>query len=250
MRLKPFFSYYGSKWLTAPHYPHPAEETIVEPFCGSACYSLLYPWKRVELYDLDPLICSVWDYLINVSEREILQLPDLLPDQTTEDLSVSQEAKYLIGFWLLNAGSTPRKIRSSLWDGGVFWSAKIRRRIASQIHRIRHWTITNTDYRLIPNKRATWFIDPPYQEKGIHYRHSSKAIEFHHLAKWSQERTGTVIVCENDGAEWMDFSPLYQLNGQRGKTTESVWIKNNPQQNLFDNRERNKTNESSNRSKS
>ena len=75
MRLRPFFSYYGSKWRLAPKYSKPKFDTIIEPFAGSASYSLLYPKRKVKLIDLDDNICILWEYLINVKEKEIRALP-------------------------------------------------------------------------------------------------------------------------------------------------------------------------------
>jgi len=239
MRLQPFFSYYGSKWNLAHLYPSPdLQARVIEPFAGSACYSLLYHWKDIELYDLDPVICSLWQYLIKVSESEILGLPDLLPGQTTEDLTIAEEAKYLIGFWNNPASSSPKPSRSS-WSvsanslGKNFWGEKIRKRIAVQLHRIRHWKITNADYGTIEDQKATWFIDPPYQVKGHYYRFSSNLIDFKSLGEWSKARTGTVIVCEQTGADWLNFRPLQHVNGQKGKSVDAVWSNNEPQLSLF-----------------
>jgi hypothetical protein len=40
--LRPFFSYYGAKWGLGRHYSAPAHWTVVEPFAGSAGYSLFH----------------------------------------------------------------------------------------------------------------------------------------------------------------------------------------------------------------
>lgn len=66
--LKPFFTYFGGKYRLAPKYPKPMYNTIVEPFAGSAGYSLRYPEREVILNDLDPVISGIWEYLINVKE--------------------------------------------------------------------------------------------------------------------------------------------------------------------------------------
>lgn len=239
MRLRPFFSYYGSKWNLAHLYPSPDLHTkIIEPFAGSACYSLLYHWKDIELYDLDPVICSIWKYLIKVSESEILGLPDLLPGQTTEELSIAEEAKYLIGFWNVLGSANP-KIEETSWSKSSkefrsnCWGERIRQRIASQLSKIRHWKITNADYGTIEDIEATWFIDPPYQKKGHKYKFGTNLIDFKILGEWSKLRTGTVIVCEQKDADWLDFSPLNSVNGQKGKSVDAVWSKNAPQLSLF-----------------
>ena len=119
MILRPFFSYFGSKFKAcrAGLYPAPAHNTIVEPFAGSATYSLVHPELRVELYDLSPVVCGAWDYLIRASPRDILSLPDVPIGGTTHDMgdSVCQEAKYLIGFWLNRASAAP-KYTATAWS--------------------------------------------------------------------------------------------------------------------------------------
>lgn len=45
-KLKPFFTYFGGKYRIAPRYPKPQYNTIIEPFAGSAGYSLRYPERE------------------------------------------------------------------------------------------------------------------------------------------------------------------------------------------------------------
>jgi site-specific DNA-adenine methylase len=73
--MRPFFSFFGSKWRVAPHYPKPTHNTIIEPFAGSAGYTLRYPNRNVRLYDADPIICGVWDFLLRAASEEIRRLP-------------------------------------------------------------------------------------------------------------------------------------------------------------------------------
>ena len=75
MRLKPFFTYFGGKYRAAPKYPTPEHDVIVEPFAGSAGYAMRHPHHKVILNDLDEKVAGTWEYLINVSEDEILSLP-------------------------------------------------------------------------------------------------------------------------------------------------------------------------------
>lgn len=64
---------------------------------------------------------------------------------------------------------------------------------------------------------------PPYQFGGEHYIFSNKKIDFEHLATWSTERRGHVIVCENTKATWMDFKPFVTQNVLSGKNCEAIW---------------------------
>lgn len=228
--VRPFFGFYGGKWRDTPkHYPTPIHETIVEPFAGSAGYSLRHADRKVVLCDLDPVIAGVWGYLIGASSAEVLALPDVEPDQTVDDLGVCQEARWLIGFWL-NRG-VPRPRRSpSRWmrDGirpGSFWGQRVRATIAGQVEHIRHWQVFNCAYQDCPvSHEATWFIDAPYQRAGRHYTFGSAGIDYAELGGWCRSRPGQLIVCEAGGADWLPFEPLSDVKTTRAtRALEQVW---------------------------
>jgi site-specific DNA-adenine methylase len=71
------FSYYGSKGKIVDCYPPPKHKKVIEPFAGSARYSLKYFDKDVTIYDKYPVIIDVWKYLQEASESDILGLPRL-----------------------------------------------------------------------------------------------------------------------------------------------------------------------------
>ena len=75
--------------------------------------------------------------------------------------------------------------------------------------------------------KATWFVDPPYQEAGKHYRHGSSSINYERLAEWCVSRLGQVIVCEAYGADWLPFGLIADVKTTRkGKrSTEVVWCR-------------------------
>ena len=145
--LRPFFGYYGGKWRDAiKHYPKPQYDTIVEPFAGSAGFSLRYADRVVILCEIDPVLAEVWRYLIRVRAKEILSIPDIALDESVDDLDIPQEAKWLVGFWLNRGTSSPRKSPSKwMRDGirpGSFWGPRVRQTIASQVDSIRHWKLS------------------------------------------------------------------------------------------------------------
>jgi site-specific DNA-adenine methylase len=229
--LRPFFGFYGGKWRDTPkHYPAPEYDTIVEPFAGSAGYSVRFAGHRIILGEKDPIIYGVWKYLISASTREILAIPDLSPGQSVADLPVCEEARWLVGLWLNRGASRPRT-GPSAWmrDGirpGSFWGARVRQTIASQIERIRHWKVFNCSYEELPfSEEATWFVDPPYQNQGRHYRYGAEGIDFAALATWCRTRSGQVIVCESNGADWLPFSPLNDVKTTRRnlRSVEVIW---------------------------
>ena len=230
MKLWPFFTYYGGKYRIAPRYPKPLYDSIIEPFAGSAGYSLRYPQKAVFLYDVNPRIVSVWQYLLKVSESEILNLPELFED-LREVKNISQEAKWLIGFWC-NKGSCEPRNRPSIWmKSGIRpnsqWGQAIKQRIASQLASIRHWKVLNRGYDDIENITATWFIDPPYScDAGRLYTYDQ--IDYVRLKDYCLNRNGQTIVCESDGANWLPFEPFVTAKGLEGpkgkkKIKEVIW---------------------------
>ena len=230
MRLKPFFTYYGGKYRIAPRYPKPKYQQIIEPFCGSAGYSITHNSKTVLLYDLNERIVGTWNYLINVSEKEILNLPEIFEDVRT--LKVTQEAKWLIGFWCNKGSCEPRNMPSTWMKSGINpnsqWGSAIKTRIASQLKDIRHWKCEQKDYSTLENQpQSTWFIDPPYSAKaGRLYTYSE--IDYLHLAEWCKNRLGQTIVCEMQGASWLPFEKFYTakgLEGPKGKKQikEVIW---------------------------
>lgn len=237
LQLRPFFGYYGGKWRdTVKHYPSPKFDTIVEPFAGSAGYSLRYPNKKVVLCEIDPVLSQVWKYLLKVKPKEILAIPDLKPDETVDDLDICEEARWLVGLWLNRGTASPRKSPSKwMRDGirpGSFWGERVRQTIATQVESIRHWTVVNCSYEDCPTPPdgATWFIDPPYEAAGKHYRFGSEQIDFKALATWCRSRPGQVIVCENDGATWLPFKQLADVKTTHGnhRSKEAIWQSDNP----------------------
>jgi 16S rRNA G966 N2-methylase RsmD len=139
------------------------------------------------------------------------------------------EAKWLIGFIITGAPSQPKKTASK-------WKTIIRPNtqdyklstIASNLYKIRHWDIRHGSYVDIPNEHATWFIDPPYQFGGEHYRYGNKAIDFVKLSEWCISRNGESIICENSKADWMKFEPLVEMQGVKFRTSECMLHLKNP----------------------
>ena len=227
--VQPFFYFYGGKSRAARHYPPPEHDLVVEPFAGAAGYALHHHQRKVHLYDIDPIICGLWDYLIHATEREVLNLP--LAVECTTELPICQEARWLIGFWLNQGVASPR-LRPSAWvrkglRPNSTWGETVRTRIANQLRFIRHWRIHNKSYEDVDNHHATWFIDPPYNCKaGRHYRFHT--IDYGHLATWCQKRKGQAIVCEVQGATWLPFQSFRTILSHSGihgtgHSREVIW---------------------------
>ena len=100
------------------------------------------------------------------------------------------------------------------------------KQVAEITSRIKHWEIICGSYDEIDNYDATWFIDPPYQFGGEHYKENSLNINFSNLKEWILNRNGEIIACENTKADWMEFKPLKKIQGASNtNTTEAVFLK-------------------------
>jgi hypothetical protein len=230
--VRPFFPYYGSMWNRARYYPAPAHDVVIEPFAGSAGYSLFYDCRRVDLFDVDPIVCGVWDFLLTAEPDEIMELPEL-PEigDSVDNYAIPQEAKWLIGFWLNRGSAQPKKSRtaySARTDRAQLnWSRKAKERIIGQLPIIEEgWTITEGSYELSPNEEATWLYDPPYQDKGKHYRYPFG--DYAALAAHVRSRQGLAIVCEQHGADWLPFRPLGSFKSTKGRTEEVAFVRGDP----------------------
>jgi len=219
------WSYYGRKSKVVKYYPNPIHDKIIEPFAGTAVYSLYENnWeKEVLLVDKYNVIVELWHYLQQATAKDILSLPDMeYHDNVDQHTQLSKEEKWLIGFNINGGSSQPKKttMKYNVWNN-------IKPVIAENLYKIKHWKIIEGDYRDIKNEKATWFIDPPYQTGGIYYRHNNSKINFPELSDWCKSRNGQIIVCENTKADWMDFKALKKMRGSLHTTTEAIWYREN-----------------------
>jgi hypothetical protein len=218
------FSYFGSKGRLADLYPAPAHRRVVEPFAGSARYSLLYWDREVWLNDLDPTIVDIWRYLQQATRREILALPELRQGEDLRNIKwLSPVERNLLGFTINRAQSSPASICTS-WAAQENWIGQLKRTILWHSDHIKHWKVTCRAYADLPNERATWYIDPPYQ--GVPNGYRCGVPDYRHLAGWCRWRRGQVIVCEGEGANWLPFRFLANHRAVSGKMyAELVWTR-------------------------
>lgn len=215
------FSYYGSKSKVVGYYPKPQHDKIIEPFAGSARYSLKHFEKDVLLVDKYEIIVKIWHYLQAASKQDILSLPTPKLGETInrDDFDCIEQA-WLMGFLVQQGVNAPRLTVTKFAENNIGTQKK---NIAEQLYKIKHWKIEQGDYTTIKNETATWFIDPPYQYGGEWYVKSNKTINFNSLADWCMDRKGQVIVCENTKADWLPFRQMAVMTGTKYTTTEAIW---------------------------
>lgn len=223
---EPFFTYFGSKHNLAGSYPPPEHDTVIEPFAGSAAYATWHYKKNVVLYDVYPVICGVWEWLIKATAEDVMRLPINVTDLT--ELAICQEAKWLIGFWLKKGNAYPVTIPHARMRGGLrpdsHWGSMIRARIAKNVYKIKHWKVHYKSYADAPDEVATWFIDPPYTRSGSAYKHYD--VEYTQLREWTANRRGQVIACGQPGDDWVDFNMSRNIrNVVNGQSVELLYYR-------------------------
>jgi len=216
------WSYYGNKSKIVDLYPRPLHDKIIEPFAGSARYALKWFDRDVLLIDKYPVIVRLWKFLQQCQPADIMRLPEPTYKQSINDFGVSDDEKLLMGFIIGQGAASPQWIvQKFVGEPGEIYREK--KKIADQLFKIRHWRIELGDYTDAPNEPATWFIDPPYQFGGEHYRMSNRAIDYRALAAWCRSRQGQAIVCENTKADWLPFFTLRRMTGAYSTTYEAIW---------------------------
>lgn len=224
--MRPFFSYYGAKYTVAKYAGPPRRSLVIEPFAGSAAYSVRYAPEKVALYDVSPDICDLWDWLINCSVADVAAIPDFFED-FEEVERLKRGPNLLVRFWV-SKGRAEASNTLSPWyfryrnphDCRV-WGPSVKTRIIKQKPLIASWTIDKRTYQDIPLREAHWHVDPPYNNAaGSRYPFSE--IDYSNLREWVLSLPGAVDCFENEGAEWLPFEPLCSVVSSRGRRSGAV----------------------------
>ena len=200
-----FFPYYGRKHVLVKRglYPAPLPNSvIIEPFAGSASYSLRHYEHEVILVEQDPWVVKVWHYLQQASPSDILGLPILSSKDNLSQYKLSEPERLFIGYNLARAINRPQYKPQQRNN----WTPAMRQVIADNLYRIKHWKIIQDNYQKIdfPNHEGiTWFIDPPYACGGQKYRYHNKKLDYEALARFIYSRKGLTLACEHVGCCWL-----------------------------------------------
>lgn len=193
----PLFKWFGSKWQASKYYPLPKHELIIEPFAGSAGYSLRHFGHRVALAESNTNIFTLWSWLINeATEPSIREIPTGVPvgtDIRTLGLGLGQSL--LLKTWQ-RTNNVGNCWTVSPWGNSPGqWTKNTRARVASEFHCIKHWELFPEGRSLISaaSDTATWFIDPPYE---FNYRYGSSDMDYWEFGRDIQRLKGQVIACE------------------------------------------------------
>ena len=214
------FSYYGSKSKIVDYYPPPKHKRIIEPFAGSARYSLKYWQNDVLIAHKYEVIITIWKWLQQCSKNDIMKFQILKRGDDIRTMNLTIEESYWVGLIINQGTNEPKNVVTEYSAKGL---SNFIKRTADNLFKIKHWEIRHSSYEDLENIEATWFIDPPYQFGGEHYKEPSTNIDFKELGEWCKNRNGQAIVCENTKADWLPFRPMVEMQGTMFRTTEAIW---------------------------
>jgi hypothetical protein len=59
--MAPFWNFFGAKYKLARRLGPPRRDQVIEPFAGSASFSVFHEPRQVTLVERDPVIAGIWD---------------------------------------------------------------------------------------------------------------------------------------------------------------------------------------------
>lgn len=224
----PLMKVFGSKWLSSKRLPVPEYDNIVEPFAGSAGYSLRHCEKQVLLCESDPHLYDLWAWLIGLAtEACIREIPLGLPVGTDiRTLGLSAGQQLLLKSWQ-RTNNVGNCWTISPWGNlPGQWTANTRARVASEVGAVKHWEVTQDGMEIVRvcMEEVTWFVDPPYQ---YNYQYKQPPIDYALLAARLRDARGQKIVCEavcpktGRVPDWLPFKPWEERVTSRRKATQS-----------------------------
>lgn len=226
----PLFKWFGSKWSAAKHLPVPKFHTVVEPFAGSAGYSLRHHTRDVCLYEADPHLAYLWKWLIEkATPAKIRAIPIGIPEGTDiRTLGLSRGQATLLKTWQRTNNVGDCWTISPWGNKPGQWTANTRARVAEEHCLISHWLFCGGEglEALQPGKlSATYYIDPPYQ---YNYQYRTKSVlNYESLGNLCKKVRGQVIVAEardpktGNAPCWLPFTDFRSTVTSRRKAHQS-----------------------------
>jgi hypothetical protein len=228
--IGPLFKWFGSKWSASRRgcYPEPIADVIVEPFAGSAGYSLNHYQKSVVIWEDDPNLIRLWRWIINhATSAKVLDIPvGLSVGVDIRQVGLSAGQALLLKHWQRTNNVGDCWTISPWGHLPGQWTMNTRARVAEQVYMVKHWKIRQP-IEFIDEPNVTWFIDPPYQY-NYSYRGDLAPFDYDALVSFEQtvHRTSLFICCEAIGKHgeipnYFHFSDSHSQVTSRRKSFQS-----------------------------
>ena len=220
------------------HYPVPRHIKIVELFAGGACYALRYYMYDCILVEKNKLVVAAWRFIQNPKLNQLKKIPEHIEQGT----KISDFGKVDPGFEFIlrsaaNVGTAGqnKKMETITKIGAVHFHKNTVKKVLYWTDKIKHWKIFHGSYDDFNFGEATYFIDPPYQNKaGKLYKFGADTIDYDNLLKFIRTIDGQIIITENSKSKWIESFPKHNLhNLNRCEGLKSKHISKNRESEVF-----------------
>ncbi len=226
--VHPLFKWFGSKWLSSKTLPPPEYGLICEPYAGGAGYSLRYASHKIQISETDPHLVRLWPWLIDeATETMIREIPINTPEGVDiRSLGLNIGQQLLLKTWQRTNNVGDCWTISPWGNKPGQWTANTRARVSEEISAVKHWKFVRNWVAEMPNKPATWFIDPPYQFNYGYRQPEWPEARYEELGGICRALQGQVIVCEAECPKtgrrpnWLPFRSWGNRITSRRKTNE------------------------------
>lgn len=188
----PLFKWFGSKWLSSRKYPTPEEDSIFEPFAGSASFSLRHWKKKICIYEENKHLQDLWKWLINeATNTSIMEIPCNLPTGfNIKSLDISYGQMLLLKNWQRTNNYGNCWTISPWGNKPGQWTLNTKNRVARDVEFVKDWKFEKPSY----TEGGFYFIDPPYQ---YNYNYGFKQFDYIELLSDIKKiPAGHILACE------------------------------------------------------
>ena len=232
------FYYYGAKKALAAYYPNPRGNRIIEPFGGSAAYSVYHMIRdnsiSAVVIEKDIRVVELWNRLLSIGINGVksVQCPPIGEKTTDYFVMVSATG---------NAVNKCKSMTVTKRMPRIFEIMKKQVCIALPIisDRIKVINGNYTESLSMIESNDTVFVDAPYAPnargstgsvygggKGYAKGCDSDSLNYFELANYVLEcaRKAHVIVCDYSDADWLSFQVLKKTtDSQKKGYQEGIW---------------------------
>lgn len=267
-RIEPgAFPYYGGSLRIVntllSHLP-PHTQRLIEPFCGSAVFSLNAPWVPLRVLndlngDVIHLLRILREYpaelahALSLTPYHRLEFTAALQPISQEVDDIERARRIFVRFSLARAGGG-RRLLPSDWSRSLSQErrgmagavAKFRSRIArfdnlaARLATVQFEAVDFEELAVYDHAQAFWFLDPPWEPvtrspgNGHKYTYEFTPDDYERLARFAQRRRGQVLVLGYDDgclarlfAAWRRVTFDVVLSAGTGRAQRQVvgWLK-------------------------
>lgn len=174
------FHYSGNKKRLSPLLRKPVSDIVIEPFAGSAGYSLYYKPSKVILFENNTDIYNLWNWLITATTIKDLEKLESLKVSVKTDIRTLNLPKPEETLFRLTCASVYVGQLSS-WIAYPQNSVNFSFLKENLDYIKNNITLGGKDFRESLSLKGTFFIDPPYVGTHGNYKDKSKKLSLDNI---------------------------------------------------------------------